>query len=407
MSWGVTIVRSGFSVLSTLALGGGLVVALAAPAQAAVPAGSCGDGTTFAVSSGPSVDAALVSSVTEAFAERGLRAAPASSADLLATIAPASEIAESGSATVMGVAISTGDLDPATATEGEDWAAVTGVAGDAAEQLLEDACGPLPAEEQDPADESVPAEDGSEAPAPAPAQEDQRTAAETQTVRESTSSTAKGVAPATGATSDRQEAPSANEEAAAPAPATAAPAAPAAPAPADAAAAESGATGSAPSSRPAAAAEAPVADKDCGDFGSRDEAQTFFEDNGGPSSDVHRLDADDDGQACEGSFSGEDGAVAAASASGDKDCADFGSQAEAQAFFTGHGGPTSDEHRLDRDNDGQACEDSLGGDNASRAEARTINAGLPAAGDLSPVGLAGGVLLAGAGLALGLRARRS
>jgi hypothetical protein len=40
-------------------------------------------------------------------------------------------------------------------------------------------------------------------------------------------------------------------------------------------------------------------DKDCGDFPSRAAAQAFFVANGGPGSDPHRLDADDDGQACE------------------------------------------------------------------------------------------------------------
>ena len=44
------------------------------------------------------------------------------------------------------------------------------------------------------------------------------------------------------------------------------------------------------------------------------------------------------------------------SAGGDRDCPDFGSQAEAQRFFIANGGPSSDPHRLDRDNDGIACE---------------------------------------------------
>jgi Excalibur calcium-binding domain len=46
----------------------------------------------------------------------------------------------------------------------------------------------------------------------------------------------------------------------------------------------------------------------------------------------------------------------AASAS-DKDCADFPSQRAAQFFFLKHGGPRSDPHRLDADDDGVACED--------------------------------------------------
>jgi endonuclease YncB( thermonuclease family) len=41
----------------------------------------------------------------------------------------------------------------------------------------------------------------------------------------------------------------------------------------------------------------------------------------------------------------------------DRDCADFATQAEAQAFFVAAGGPERDPHRLDGDNDGVACED--------------------------------------------------
>lgn len=40
-------------------------------------------------------------------------------------------------------------------------------------------------------------------------------------------------------------------------------------------------------------------DKDCGDFSSQGEAQAFFEATGGPASDPHRLDSDDDGRVCE------------------------------------------------------------------------------------------------------------
>jgi micrococcal nuclease len=41
---------------------------------------------------------------------------------------------------------------------------------------------------------------------------------------------------------------------------------------------------------------------------------------------------------------------------GDRDCSDFGSQGEAQRFFIANGGPASDPHKLDRDDDGIACE---------------------------------------------------
>ena len=40
----------------------------------------------------------------------------------------------------------------------------------------------------------------------------------------------------------------------------------------------------------------------------------------------------------------------------DRDCGDFGSHADAQRFFIANGGPASDPHKLDRDNDGVACE---------------------------------------------------
>jgi endonuclease YncB( thermonuclease family) len=48
-----------------------------------------------------------------------------------------------------------------------------------------------------------------------------------------------------------------------------------------------------------ASSPAHAADKDCGDFGTQKQAQDFFLDAGGPSSDPHQLDADGDGIACE------------------------------------------------------------------------------------------------------------
>jgi Excalibur calcium-binding domain len=48
---------------------------------------------------------------------------------------------------------------------------------------------------------------------------------------------------------------------------------------------------------------------------------------------------------------------AALAQDGDKDCADFASQAEAQAYFEANGGsPTNNVDNLDADHDGQACE---------------------------------------------------
>ncbi|HBZ6979983.1 TPA: hypothetical protein MMJ71_004779 [Salmonella enterica subsp. enterica serovar Typhimurium] len=40
-------------------------------------------------------------------------------------------------------------------------------------------------------------------------------------------------------------------------------------------------------------------DHNCDDFSSGRDAQLFYEANGGPSSDPHDLDRDDDGQACD------------------------------------------------------------------------------------------------------------
>ena len=40
----------------------------------------------------------------------------------------------------------------------------------------------------------------------------------------------------------------------------------------------------------------------------------------------------------------------------DRNCGDFDTQAEAQAFFEAAGGPATDRHRLDRDRDGRVCE---------------------------------------------------
>lgn len=41
---------------------------------------------------------------------------------------------------------------------------------------------------------------------------------------------------------------------------------------------------------------------------------------------------------------------------GDRDCSDFDTQEEAQEFFESEGGPDEDYHNLDRDGDGVACE---------------------------------------------------
>ena len=95
-------------------------------------------------------------------------------------------------------------------------------------------------------------------------------------------------------------------------------------------------------------------DRDCADFSSQEEAQEFFEDQGGPEEDPNRLDANDDGEACEDFFSDTD---VPQDDEGDRDCADFSSQEEAQEFFEDQGGPEEDPNRLDANDDGEACED--------------------------------------------------
>ena len=59
-----------------------------------------------------------------------------------------------------------------------------------------------------------------------------------------------------------------------------------------------------------------------------------------------------------GADSGTSGGIADGAAAGgpDRDCSDFDTQAEAQAFFEQAGGPARDPHRLDGDGDGKACE---------------------------------------------------
>lgn len=40
----------------------------------------------------------------------------------------------------------------------------------------------------------------------------------------------------------------------------------------------------------------------------------------------------------------------------DHNCGDFDTQRDAQSFYIANGGPYSDRHDLDRDNDGNACD---------------------------------------------------
>ncbi|HCE60091.1 MAG TPA: hypothetical protein DER11_01400, partial [Janibacter terrae] len=107
------------TIIAGLAMSGGLALTFTAPAQAAVPTDLCAPGTTFSVTAADGVDPVLVGSVRDALTARGLVAAD--EADLSATIAPASEVTAGGDASVMAVALTSGELDPATTLD-DDWA---------------------------------------------------------------------------------------------------------------------------------------------------------------------------------------------------------------------------------------------------------------------------------------------
>ncbi|QFQ31470.1 hypothetical protein EEW87_015745 [Janibacter melonis] len=87
----------------------------------------------------------------------------------------------------------------------------------------------------------------------------------------------------------------------------------------------------------------------------------------------------------------------------DKDCRDFSSQAEAQAYYVSKGGPTMDPDGLDADRDAVACETWDYG-STDRSGAMLIDSGFGDQADL--LGLLGGSLLVAAGVGCALRIRR-
>lgn len=103
-------------------------------------------------------------------------------------------------------------------------------------------------------------------------------------------------------------------------------------------------------------------DLDCADFGSQAEAQQNLRAN---PSDPNNLDAEGDGVACEtfdypaGTPRDETPVTGSQQPGGDLDCPDFASQPEAQAAYNQD---PSDPNRLDADNDGEACEEYFGTD---------------------------------------------
>ncbi len=109
----------------------------------------------------------------------------------------------------------------------------------------------------------------------------------------------------------------------------------------------------------------------CGDFDSRQEAQEFFENSGGPLVDQYDIDVNRDGVACNAAedsgielarysdFYQESGTATpvptATPSVPDKDCDSFDNWEEVYEFFISEGGPESDPHRLDPDKDGVPC----------------------------------------------------
>ncbi len=102
-------------------------------------------------------------------------------------------------------------------------------------------------------------------------------------------------------------------------------------------------------------------DLDCADFGSQAQAQNELESD---PSDPNGLDGDNDGVACETYDYDGGGSGGGGGGTGDLDCAEFPNQQAAQAEYERD--PT-DPNRLDADDDGKACED-FAYDSASRSQ---------------------------------------
>ncbi len=135
-----------------------------------------------------------------------------------------------------------------------------------------------------------------------------------------------------------------------------------------------------PAPGPSASDEEALHDLDCGDFSEWQEAQAFFESQGGPDEDPHGLDGDGDGIACRSLHGAPERSTSEAPESTatpqppatppvpqyadlphdpfgpDRNCSDFTSWWDAQNFYLAAGGPDMDPHRLDHNSDGTACE---------------------------------------------------
>ena len=104
----------------------------------------------------------------------------------------------------------------------------------------------------------------------------------------------------------------------------------------------------------------------CDDFQHRDEAERFFGTHDSPEQNLYGLDRDLDGRPCE-ALPPLDEIRRVLSrlnrlwrdeppSGADANCGDFDNWDEANAFFIRNGGPDSDPHRLDGDNNGVPCE---------------------------------------------------
>ncbi len=111
-------------------------------------------------------------------------------------------------------------------------------------------------------------------------------------------------------------------------------------------------------------------DLDCSDFATQEDAQAVYDRD---PSDPNGLDEDGDSIACEslpsgGGGSPAEGTTGVTTAEEDLDCADFATQAEAQAELDAD---PSDPNDLDADADGVACEDFFGAATTGEPTQRT------------------------------------
>ena len=107
-------------------------------------------------------------------------------------------------------------------------------------------------------------------------------------------------------------------------------------------------------------------ERSCADFASWWEAQNFYHAAGGPTTDPHHLDANNNGIACQSLPNAPDNTPTNNPSDQptptptptftDRNCNDFTTWQEAQNFYLAQGGPTTDPHNLDGNNDGTACQ---------------------------------------------------